>query len=461
MIIVHATFRLALALTALALSATFTAAQPRVGEEGGTSPAPAEQRERTADDDGGERPIVLQHFRPADQRGVNMFETPKEPGVEFSGFRVDWGAAFAAQLQALEHEHTAVPNVVNGVNINQLADIGVGFNNPTANFSLHAQLAPGVRVALTAYLSSRHHPEAWVKDGYLLVDRLPVDVAPLNALMRYMTIRLGHMEINYGDAHFRRSDNGNAVYNPFVGNYILDAFTTEIGAEVYVRSQGVLVMAGLTGGEIRGTVLSPEQRGLSYLGKVGIDRQVKPKLRVRATASVYRNGASINNTLYGGDRAGSRYYYVMENVQATESAQFTSGSLNPGFRNSVTAFQFNPFVKYGGFELFGVVERAEGRARSEPADRTWRQYAIDAVYRFLRREQLYAGVRYNTAEGALAGIPGEVGARRWQIGGGWFITRNLLAKVEYVDQRYVGFPASNIRNGGRFRGTMFEGVVAF
>ena len=45
------------------------------------------------------------------------------------------------------------------------------------------------------------------------------------------------MEINYGDAHFRRSDNGNAIYNPFVGNYIMDAFTTEIGGEVVPQSR--------------------------------------------------------------------------------------------------------------------------------------------------------------------------------------------------------------------------------
>ena len=49
-------------------------------------------------------------------------------------------------------------------------------------------------------------------------------------------VRVGHMEINYGDAHFRRSDNGNAIYNPFVGNYIMDAFTTEIGGEVYLKT---------------------------------------------------------------------------------------------------------------------------------------------------------------------------------------------------------------------------------
>jgi hypothetical protein len=37
----------------------------------------------------------------------------------------------------------------------------------------------------------------------------------------------------------------------------------------------------------------------------------------------------------------------------------------------------------------------------------------------------------------------------------------LLLKGEYVEQKYVGYPQENIKNGGRFRGTMVEGVVAF
>ena len=109
-----------------------------------------------------------------------------------------------------------------GVNTNQLADIGFGFNNPTANLFLNAQLAPGIRVAMTSYLSARHHNETWVKDGYLQIDESPINFAPLNNLMKVVTVRVGDMEINYGDAHFRRSDNGQAIYNPFVGNYIMN-----------------------------------------------------------------------------------------------------------------------------------------------------------------------------------------------------------------------------------------------
>ena len=407
-----------------------------------------------------ERQITMQHFRPVDRRGINMFETPKEPGVEYTGFKVDWNAAFTSQVQSLDHSNAAVPVVVNGANTNQLADIGFGFNNSTANLYLNAQLAKGIRVALTSYLSSRHHNETWVKDGYILVDASPLDIKPLNKLMEYVTLRVGHFEINYGDAHFRRTDNGNAIYNAFVGNYIMDAFTTEIGGEAYFRHKGFLAMASITGGELRGTVLTPEQRGPTFIGKLGFDRQVKPNLRVRLTGSMYRTDKSISNTLYGGDRAGSRYYYVLENSAATESAQFTSGNINPGFKNSVSAFQVNPFVKLGGLEVFGVLERSDGKAASETIERRFNQQAIDVVYRGLG-DYVFVGGRYNRVKGRLSGFTNDVEANRWQAAAGIFLTSGILMKAEYVTQEFKGYPVTHIRNGGKFHGMIFEGVVAF
>ena len=461
------TLQFRIALAALAALPALAAAQDRP-----TDPPPAagatEKTEKAEQDKVSAaidswkkgRPQTIQYLRAQDKRGLNVFETTKDPGVEFTGFRIDFGAAFTSQVQNLKHSSTALPNIVNGVNTNQLADIGFGFNNSTANLNLHAQLAPGIRVALTSYLSSRHHNETWVKDGYIQIDQSPIDFAPAKMLFEIVTLKVGHMEINYGDAHFRRTDNGNALYNPFVGNYIMDAFTTEIGGEAYLKTGPVIAMAAITGGEVRGTVLTPGQRGPAYIGKLGFDRQMNDALRVRLTGSMYTTKKALSNTLYGGDRAGSRYYWVMENTAATESAQFTSGLINPGFRNKVTAMQVNPFVKFRGAEVFGVIERAEGKANAELTERTWNQYAVDAVYRFLPDEKAFFGVRFNRAKGDLVGMT-DVGADRWQVGGGWFILPGLLAKAEYVDQKFFGYPAANVKNGGRFKGLMLEGVVGF
>lgn len=392
----------------------------------------------------------LQHFRPYDQRGLLMFETPKEAGVPYDGFQIYWGASFAQQFQMLDHENqTTDPEL-------QLNEIGAGFNLATANLYLGAQLAEGIRVHLTTYLSSRHHPEAWVKDGYVLIDAVPMfDNETLDRLMEYVTVRAGHFEINYGDNHFRRTDNANAMHNPFVGNLIMDAFTTEIGGEVYVRTPGgFMAMGSITGGEIRGTVQRPDDRSPSFIGKVGFDRQVNDDLRVRLMGSAYHTGASLNNTLYGGDRAGSRYYDVM-------NGNFTSGRFNPGMRDNVTAMVLNPFVKFQGLELFGTIERAEGSAANEDSDRSWTQQAIEGIYRFHDDESLFVGARYNTVSGPLQGSLLEVSIDRFQLGAGWFVTPQILMKAEYVQQNYNDFAETNILHGGKFNGLMIEGVIAF
>ena len=442
--------------------ATVPASTVPAATDPAAAPTKAEAEATTAEESWKKgRSIRIQYLRPMDKRGLNVFETTKEPGTEFKGFAMDFGAAFTSQMQNLSHENTAAPNLANGVDANKLQNIGFGFNNSTANAVLHAQLAPGIRVQLTSYLSARHHNETWVKDGYIQIDQSPIELAPLKMLFEIATVRIGHMEINYGDAHFRRSDNGNAMHNPFVGNYILDAFTTEIGGEVYLKVNGLVAMGAVTAGELRGTVLTPEQRGPSFIGKLGVDRQLNGTTRVRLTGSMYRSDKGMSNTLYSGDRAGSRYYWVMENTAATETGNFTSGAINPGFRNKVKAYQMNPFVKYRGLEVFAVLERAEGKATAETTERVWKQYAVDTVYRFLPEEAAFVAARYNKVIGTLSGITGDVGAHRWQVGGGWFVTANILAKAEYVDQKYVGFPRTNIRNGGRFKGFMLEGVVAF
>jgi hypothetical protein len=81
-------------------------------------------------------------------------------------------------------------------------------------------------------------------------------------------------------------------------------------------------------------------------------------------------------------------------------------------------------------ELFGVIERSEGRTNAEEANRIWNPYAVDGVYRFGPREQMYAGIRYNKAEGELTGFIDKVGAERWQLAGGWYLTPMILARLE-------------------------------
>ena len=405
---------------------------------------------------GAQQPISIQHVRPNDQRGLNVYEPSKHDTVTFQGTRLVLGGAFRQDFQGLQHSNTntAAP----------LIGLGHGFNNASANANLDVQLTKGVRVAMTSYLSARHHNETWVKDGYIMIDDSPIDNPLLNKVMNYTTLKVGHFEVNYGDGHFRRTDNGSAIFNPFVGNYVLDAFSTEVGGEVYFHDGWWMAMAAMTNGEIKGATTTPEKRSPAFFGKLAVDG--KPiadlNLRIRLAFSAVSQAKANSQTLYGGDRGGSPYYNVVEPVGATEAANAWSGEIRNPFGSGIQGQMFNQFIKFKGAEFFGQQEWARGKnATVDVEKRKISQQVYEGLYRLGGREQYYAGVRFNNFKGNLT--PGSTTIRqeiqRYQVGGGWFVTRNLLAKGEWVNQDYSGF--SDLRQGATFKGFMFSGAVSF
>lgn len=401
----------------------------------------------------------LDNLKPRDQRGLTVFENPKDTVSTFDHLRVKVGGAFALQFQGIRHENNATPVMVNGFNTTQLYDIGNNINLPTANLDLDVALYDGVNLHLRTFLSSRHHNETYVKGGYLQIDKLDfIQKGFAEELMKYTTIKVGQDQINYGDAQLRRTDNAYAILNPFVGNYLMDAYATFPFAELYYRRNGVIVMGGVTNGKLNQTATGGTSPGI--YGKLGYDKQITQDLRIRLTGSVYNIARAPRLDFYNGDRAGSRYYFVMENTVATSSAQMRSGMVDPDFANSMTSLMINPFLKYKGLEFFGIFESASGRNLVETDRRTYNQYAAELIYRFGNTENLYFGGRYNKVDGKL--ITGDnISVDRYNIGGGWFMTKNILAKLEYVNQKYDGYPATNIRRDGKFNGFMLEAVISF
>ena len=493
----------------------------------------------------------IQFFRPWDKRGINVFETSKEDTVEYTGFKFRIGAGFTQSYQNLRHENKSKavladgangtyietshgsnsfvdrvtgaavpgtfavnPNVFGAyiydpdgdpatanrslANANALYQMAGGFPLAQANLNFDVQLADGVRLSLVSYMSSHHHNEFWVKGGFFQIDKVGfLNSEFMNNLWKNLTLRVGHMEINYGDAHYRRSDGGHTLWNPFMENNIMDAFTTEIGAELYWQKNGFIVMAAMTDGEIQGNVTRPDDRSPSIYGKIGYDKQITEDLRVRLTGSGYTTNSSVSNTLFGGDRTGSNYQFVMDPTTATVTTAYTSGRFNPGFRDNITAIVFNPFVKFQGLEFFGTFESVTGNTSAGNGevknattgaslaaidDRKATQTAVDLLYRFGKTENFYVGAKYNVVNseillGSSASNQGEVydvSIERTAFAAGWFITRNVLFKAEYVTQKYTDFPAAfnNVSTpagfqdshpfaGGKFNGFVVQGIISF
>ncbi len=389
----------------------------------------------------------LQFYREPGKMGLNVFETPKDEGYAYDGFRIRVGGDFALQFQGLSQENSG----------DSLVELSNNFTLPTANLNFDVQLADGMRLHLRTYLSSRHHPEAWVKGGYLQMDKLDfISEGFLEGLMDVLTIRVGMDQINYGDTHFRRSDNAMAIYNPFVGNYIMDAFTTEPFIEFTIQSGGFLAVAGATNGRLNQSP-NPGDDGFVFYGKLGYDQQLSELVRFRLTGSLYTSSSKgTRDYIYNGDRAGARYYDVMHGIN-TGGSDFLP-RFNPGFPYH-TAFQINPFLKFSGLEIFGVLEFTNN---GQDAGGNYTQLGGEALYRFGGTEQFYVGGRYNNVSGKANDNANEISISRVNLGGGWFMTNNVLAKFEYVNQNYDGDGYSGSKfQGAKFNGVVIEAVISF
>jgi len=427
---------------------------------------------------------TIQFYRPFTQAGVNVFETSKIDTIPFKHLKVKVGGNFEMEFQGLRNYNRATTLFKTGYvgNVNSLIPLTNGFNLPMANLNVDAQLADGIRMNISIYLASRHHEDTWVKGGYIQFDKLLFLHSDLvNEIMKSFTIKIGQNDIDYGDQHYRRSDGGNTMYNPFVENYIMDEFATEIGAEVYYHHKsGLFLMGGISNGELDPTVAKsakidtltgqPNKYDPAFHGKIGFDKQVSPDLRVRLSGSFYSVNSANSSTLFGGDRTGSHYFYVMENRAVANATVITnendysafSGRLNPGFTEELHTYMGNLFLKYKGLEFFGTAENAKGRAITEVDQRKATQYAADLIYRFPQgKENFWIGCRYNTVTALLQGNTSNITINREAGSLGWFITKNIMAKAEFVNQDYKNYPSANILDGGNFHGAILEASIGF
>lgn len=420
--------------------------------------------------------FIILSFAVTATLSAQTFEEAKDNGDGFEKPSVKVGGDFAIQFQGLSQK----------ADNDNLIPIGKNINLPTANFNINAELAKGIKLNLVTYLSSRHHNEAWVKGGYLLMDQLPfLKSSAVDNIMQYLTLKVGVMEINYGDAHFRRSDNGSVTQNPFVGNYIMDAFTTAPAFELMFRNNGLFAMGAISTGSLRPDLVQYKASDstytaynaideLAFYGKVGYDKTFSNELRFRLSLSGYFAPNHHFGTLYNGDRAGSRYYLIMNQKKfaATDvdiKSNHLSGNWGPGVTDKDNSVMTNLFLNYKGLEFFGTFENAS-TINPSGVKYNFNQLAVEALYRFGGEKQFFGGARYNVVNGnikkTVSGVESETdqSVDRVQIGAGWFILPSTVVKLEYVKQNYTNFTEYGIGGQGghgEFSGVMVEAAISF
>jgi hypothetical protein len=382
----------------------------------------------------------------------------KLPGKDSISVRIS--GDFALQFQALNHsnEPDTFPD-------NQLNELAPGFNNATGNLGFTVQLYDGISSFIDIYLSSEHHTEMWMREGYIKIDKLKMfNSKTIDNIMRHLAIKAGQMEINYGDQQLRRSDNGDVQKNPLVGNYLIDANTTEIASEIYFDYNDFMLMGGLSGGTTKGDIL--KGHGYALYGKLAYDKHLLKDLRFRLAGSVYTVdhsdnpagfGAGTINYLFSGNRSGSRYKGLF-------NASTDAGQIKPAAGQKVFAFQINPFVKIGGLEIFGLFEQISDKdingSETGNPEEAWTHYGADLVYRIGESGKFYVAARYNSAI-QTKGTEKDASVNRLQGGAGYFLTSGILLKAEYVNQNYKDFSTQSIYHEGNFKGFVLEASVSF
>jgi hypothetical protein len=376
------------------------------------------------------------------------------------------GLNTAGRLQYLVQDVT-----INGV---EPGDLEPAFQTAWGNLSFLADVGDGdLLVFADLYLSSRPHPSTtYGNEGYMLFRRIPDDSSVSRAfnesIFEYVNVKLGHFEIDFGDHHYRRSDNAWVQRNLLIGNYLVDPDVEEIGAEIFSKpSWPVKWLVGVTSGTT--TENLNEGRGIASVhGKVWWEDD-----DFRVSASGYYVDHSDNPTTGAGATKGSLYSSRRSGgpYGGVWGGGNSPGDLTIGKDELVTALQSDVTWSPGPWDLYGHVGWVEdadpnGSGPGKPSER-WIYGAAEVGYHFNPRT--WVAGRYCLAQADdILGHDSDGYIHRVQVGAGYWVTKNFLSKVEYVFQTANDFDSADgivggvdIANDPSFHGIIFEFSFAF
>ena len=352
----------------------------------------------------------------------------------------------------------------------ELPKIEPGFQNAFGDLGFIGKFGKKqeIEVVFDLYLSSRNHPSStYGNEGYMILHGVPENLESLKFLepiLSKVDIKAGHFLVDFGDNSQHRSNNAIVQKNPLVGNFVVDPNIVSIGMQVSSKPGSRF---GWLVGANNGTTTEDWNvgRGFAANGKLYF-YPIKP---LRASVSYIAADQSDNGTkaaggsalqMFSGNRSGERYAGVMGGGQAPGNV-FPQG----GEKFSAAQLDLTWDVGSSPLKLYGHVGRTQvqdinGSAAGAPEE-TWNYYAGDVVYKIT--PALYAAARYSGATTEmLAGRETDGKVSRIQVGGGLWLTKNMLMKLEYVTQKYSGFRQGDMVNNNiqAWRDPEFNGFVA-
>lgn len=371
--------------------------------------------------------------------------------------------ATVGTAQALDHENAY------DTKGNPLAKVAPGFQNAFGDLGFVGKFGRNEEITLVfdMYLSSRNHPsQTYGNEGYIIMRGVPENLQSLKFLepvLKKVDLKAGHMLVDFGDAAEHRTNNAIAQKNPLVGNFVIDPNIVSIGMQASSKPGSRF---GWLVGVSNGTTTEDWNvgRGFAYNGKLIFNPTSSLRTSVSYIATDQsdnpnKSGGGSQMQMFTGNRSGERYAGVLGGGQAP-------GNVFPQAGEKFSAAQFDVTFKNGSpLELYGHYGMTQdldinGSAAGTPKEK-WSYYAGDVVYRIT--PAIYAAARYsNASTSQLAGVDSNGTVDRIQVGGGLWLTKNLLVKMEYVNQKYSGFAEGQVVNNGiqAWRNPSFNGVIS-
>ena len=294
-------------------------------------------------------------------------------------------------------------------------------------------------------------------EGYLLFKQLP---PPFNSglgnkLFDYINVKVGAFDIDFGDDNYRRSNNARVQRNPLITNPLVDPNVEEIGGEVYSIKGPVYWLFGMASGT---TTEHFDYGGSQPSFHAKLWANPLPDLRTSISAYYVdlSNSADISY-LYANGRSGGTLASVLGGGD-------NPGQVLPQAGKNVTAFQGDVTWNRWPCEVYANVGWTQdsdinGPAAGTPSER-WIYATVEPVYHIT--PALYVAARYSYATAqSVNGAASNGWVDRAEIGGGYWITNNILGKAEYVYEQYHGFSGTNglINGVDASRGPRFSGAV--
>jgi hypothetical protein len=365
------------------------------------------------------------------------------------------GLQTVGRLQALQQQNVYIAGV-------KQAGLDPGFQDPFANLSFLASIPDKLDVYFDLYIASRPHPNTmYAHEGYLLFKQLPApfDAGPLGRVFDYVNLKVGAFDLDFGDDNYRRSNNARVQRNPLIGNPVIDPNVEEIGAELYSIKGPIYWLVGVGSGTT--TEYFDYGSSPSVHGKIW----GYPLPDVRTSISAYHvslggtGAGNQNSDLYAAGRSGEPFSSVFGGGD-------DPGSIQPQGGKDVTAVEGDATWNHWPFEVYSNVGYTQdsdenGSAPGTPAER-WLYGTVEPVYHFT--PAFYVAARYSFGvANAVHGIETDGWVDRIEVGAGYWVTRSLLTKIEYLYQQYHGFGGDTGEVSGvdaspspRFNGVVLE-----